>query len=219
MLYNITKKCGIYLLRNNLNNKIYIGKAHNVSYRISKHRNSEKNYYKGKSAIISAIKKYGWSNFSLEILEIFDQIPENLLEIEANYIKKYNATKRNIGYNFLERSTDWTGKTHTLETKNKISKILKIKMLGSKNPMFGKKHTEQSKSKMRKPKKRKSKKVKQINIETNDLIKIWNSATEASIFLTGKIVSKEQIYRACKNYKDTKGNIRKTALGFKWEYL
>ena len=100
-----------------------------------------------------------------------------------------------------------------------ISKILKIKMLGSKNPMFGKKHTEQSKSKMRKPKKRKSKKVKQINIETNDLIKIWNSATEASIFLTGKIVSKEQIYRACKNYKDTKGNIRKTALGFKWEYL
>lgn len=55
--------------------------------------------YKHCPAFFNAIKKYGWDNFSVEILA---EVPyENLNETEAQYILYFNTTDPNYGYNII----------------------------------------------------------------------------------------------------------------------
>lgn len=82
---------GIYLLTYD-NNKIYIGQAINIKARALEHNS------KNKEVCDKALKKH---NAILSILEEIKDI--SLLEdIEILYIRKYQATDREIGYNILE---------------------------------------------------------------------------------------------------------------------
>ena len=116
------KEAGIYKLTCGVNNKIYIGKANNIYNRLKVYprcKNGIGNYLK------SAIKKYGWELFDVEILEIvenFDKLKDNdsLLERESHYIKIYNATNSEIGYNICKYSNDNTGMKMSDEAKEKI---------------------------------------------------------------------------------------------------
>jgi hypothetical protein len=66
-------KSGIYLIRNLTNGKKYVGSSENLSHRLSFYNTPSKMEYVlkrgGRSAIYSAILKYGLDNFSIEILE------------------------------------------------------------------------------------------------------------------------------------------------------
>lgn len=56
--------------------------------------------YQGCSAFNNAIKKYGWENFSVEILE---EVPLDVIdETEINYIFDYNTINPNFGYNIMQ---------------------------------------------------------------------------------------------------------------------
>lgn len=81
---------GIYKI-NYDNGKIYIGQAINIRNRANEHNN--KNYF----PCDVALKKYD------AILTILEEITDFSLldEREKYYIKKYNATEKNIGYNLL----------------------------------------------------------------------------------------------------------------------
>ena len=138
---------GIYLLRNLINGKIYVGKAKNFDDRFRRHKQSELLPHNSQSRIINAIKKYGWQAFSIEILEVCDETDE-LLDKEAGWIKALNATDNKIGYNILVYSTDWTGHRHSEEAKQKLSLIAKARFSKENNPMFGKKHSAESIRKM-----------------------------------------------------------------------
>ena len=92
----------IYKITNLINSKVYIGRTNNLKRRIKQHRNLSSNRYLSKS-----IKKYGWENFSVEILERNLNI-ENVPNIESKYIEEYNSTNRNFGYNIQKISQ--TGK-------------------------------------------------------------------------------------------------------------
>lgn len=82
---------GIYKIEYD-NGKIYIGQATNIRIRANEH-NNKNNYPCDK-----ALKKY---NATLSILE--EIIDFSLLDEKENYyIKKYDATNKNIGYNILE---------------------------------------------------------------------------------------------------------------------
>ena len=85
----------IYKTVNLINGKIYIGQ----------HEQTEGEHfdtYLGSGTIITnAIKKYGKQNFKKEILEICDN-KESLNEREIYWIKFYDSTNRDIGYNVLE---------------------------------------------------------------------------------------------------------------------
>ena len=82
---------GIYLLTYD-NNKIYIGQAINIKVRALEHNS------KNKEVCDKALKKH---NATLSILEEIKDI--TLLEdIEKLYIRKYQATNKEIGYNILE---------------------------------------------------------------------------------------------------------------------
>lgn len=84
----------IYIITNDINNKVYIGQSNNPQYRFSQHcRNNEDN-----SLIDLAIQKYGKIHFTMSILE---GPIKNYNEREMYYIIKYNSLRPN-GYNILE---------------------------------------------------------------------------------------------------------------------
>ena len=64
------KLAGIYIIKNNLNGKCYIGQSIKIRSRIKDHMRNAKN---GKLdlPIYRAINKYGFHNFTIDILESF----------------------------------------------------------------------------------------------------------------------------------------------------
>lgn len=142
---------GIYLLRNLINGKIYVGKSVNIKRRMYQHSKPEIYYKNGKETpIVRAIKKYGFENFNIEILQIFDKNTERdkIVEAEISWIKKLESNNLDKGYNLLLGGTDWTGYSHSEDTKQIISEKASERYQGENNPMFGKKHSAESKNKI-----------------------------------------------------------------------
>ena len=111
------KKVGIYKITNLLNGKIYIGKSVDIYERFNTHKREslisqeqwEQNYRGIKTPFHAAIRKYGAENFKLEIIE--ECLEQELNEKEKYYIKLYNSTNKDIGYNIQEGGTGgWGGK-------------------------------------------------------------------------------------------------------------
>lgn len=98
------------------------------------------------------------------------------------------------------------GCTHTLESNLKRSE----KMKGDKNHFYGKKHSKDVLSKIssvNKGNSNRSKKVKQIDIVTGEVIKIWDSSRLAANELG---INYKGISKVCNGNK-------KTYKGYKWE--
>ena len=85
----------VYMHTNKINNKKYIGITCLDRYwdRWRSDGSGYKNQVFGK-----AIKKYGWDNFNHEILKKVKTEAE-AFELEKYYIKKYNSTNKDYGYN------------------------------------------------------------------------------------------------------------------------
>ena len=87
-----SKKYVVYKHTNKINGKVYIGQTCNVAERW---RSGGKNYF-GSVRFFSAIKKYGWENFTHEVLySNLNKEAADILEIEL--IQKYNSIEN--GYN------------------------------------------------------------------------------------------------------------------------
>jgi group I intron endonuclease len=156
----------VYKHTNKINNKVYIGITGNSTQKRWKngYGYSESHH----PHFYSAIQKYGWDNFTHEI--IADNLTEEeALLLEEKLIREYDATNREKGYN-TELSGIKGHYKHTEETKKKISETQKgekghmwgkhlteetkrkmsEKLSGEKHPMYGKHHTEETKEKLRK---------------------------------------------------------------------
>lgn len=101
---DIQEICGIYLIRNLVNNKIYVGQAVNVRRRWLEHlRAGQPEIYSNaherdlRTAIHLAIQKYGIENFSISILEKCER--NELNEKEIYWIKTLKSNDKKIGYN------------------------------------------------------------------------------------------------------------------------
>lgn len=86
----------IYIIRNTINNKVYIGQTiKSVKHRFLNHLSAAR---RGKDYVIGkAIRKYGEENFYVETLE--ECLKSKLNEREVYYINFYNATNTKFGYN------------------------------------------------------------------------------------------------------------------------
>lgn len=157
----------VYKLTNTINGKIYVGKSYDPHKRFKIHvniANGGKQIYGDKYQVIhKAINKYGADNFQLEIIDQSEQELESLEKEKfwISYFKNSNAILYNStdggdgisGYKHSKKSklkmsenhTYKYGKEHHLfgighsqETKDKISRLNKGKLVGDKNPMYGK---------------------------------------------------------------------------------
>jgi len=115
-------KTGVYLIRNTANNKIYIGSSasrRGIVDRWYQHKSALKNQRHVNKHLQNAATKHGLSVFKLEILELCE--PEQCLEKEQHYLDLYKSYLPNIGYNLCKTAGNTLGRTHSPETKLKIS--------------------------------------------------------------------------------------------------
>lgn len=134
-------KSGIYMITNKLTNDIYIGQSIDISNRFKNYFNLS--YIKSKDSlrISRALLKYGYSNFSVTILEYCDK--SELLIREQYYFDKLNPQ-----YNILKIEGTSLNSKQKEETKAKISKSLKVDYVNENSALFGRHHTEETKNLM-----------------------------------------------------------------------
>lgn len=113
----------IYLWKNLINGKVYVGQAQNFYKRMRGYINETGNH----RLIKRAINKYGFDNFDIIVLE--RDIPyDKLNEREIYWIRYYNSCisfANSWGYNMTEGGDGSAGLKHTDETRRKLSDIRK----------------------------------------------------------------------------------------------
>lgn len=136
------KLAGVYMIKNNLNGKCYIGQSIKLRSRLKDHMRNAKN---GKLdlPIYRAINKYGFHNFTVDILESFIPDPnisnleliQILDKLEIEYIEKYNAYTK--GYN-CTKGGDFgvLGLKMTEEQKKKVSENSKKQAVKLYKPIY-----------------------------------------------------------------------------------
>jgi len=137
-------KAGVYRFKNLLNGKSYIGSSINLSRRFREYYSIqflEREIKSTKMRIYRGLLKYGYSSFSLEILEYCDK--SETIKREQYYLNllkpEYNIPLRGSRFNLPRR-----GK-HTEESLAKMSEANKKR---EKHPMFGKQHSKETLAKM-----------------------------------------------------------------------
>jgi excinuclease UvrABC nuclease subunit len=137
VIYNENRlKSGIYRWKNLITNKSYVGSSVSLSCRFRYYYSLtclEKKVNRGNSAIHRALLKYGYSNFSLDILEYCE--PNELISREQYYIDKLKPE-----YNILKKAGSILGFKHSEGTKLRMS----INNTKEKHPFYGKKRSEET---------------------------------------------------------------------------
>lgn len=155
----MTDKSGVYIIKNMVNGKFYIGSAVCFYNRWMGHKSSLNRHIHKNPHLQNAWNKYGEDNFIFEILEIVEDT-KSLLEREQFWLDKTEAVKK--GYNIRPRAESGFGVKLSDEAKEKIRqrrlgtkhskearKKMSLQRKGSKNIMYGKNHTDESKEKMK----------------------------------------------------------------------
>ena len=123
----------IYKITNNINSKVYIGQTTKTFEERKNAYFNEYKWSKNPRVIIQAMRKYGFDNFTFEIIENNINSQEELDKKERYYIMEiYHSLVNENGYN-VECGGNGKGK-HTFATRQKISNAQK----GELNHMFGK---------------------------------------------------------------------------------
>lgn len=212
------KKYRIYSL-NFKNGKRYIGAT---KMKLEDRWNNGNNY-KTCPHVNLAIKECGWENVAHEVLDIaFSK--EEAIEKEKFYIKKYNTTNPDFGYNVLpggdvstNKATDemkvklgngWRGKHRTDEEKKKIGEgVKKTFQRKESNGHYGMKHSEETKRKMSLS--HGSKPVLQYTMD-GKFVKRWEFVKDVE---NAGIARKTNVLACCYHY-----NGCKSSGGYKWEF-
>lgn len=123
--------CGIYYIKNIVNNNMYIGQSINIKNRFSCHKSAlnKNSHYNEK--LQEDFNKYGIESFEFGVLEECNR--EDLDKLEQYYIKKYNTMIE--GYN--NASGGLKGFKSSEETKLKVS-LNHADVSGENNPSYGK---------------------------------------------------------------------------------
>lgn len=178
---------GIYIIRNNINNKVYIGQSTDIKRRWQEHLRSAqpdkyaiKSIRDSKTPIHLAMQKYGIKNFQISILE--NCCKEELNEKERFWIEKFQSTNKNIGYNILKGGQDSLGVKGEYHSQAKLTleQVCQIRNLLKENSLS----------------------LKEISILYNNI-----STSTLSMINTGKVWKDENIeYPLRMTYTGSKGS-------------
>lgn len=110
---------GIYLIRNLINNKVYVGSAKNIRTRINIHKHYLINNNHHSKKLQNSFNKYGTNSFIISILEtVYNS--NDLLKREQYWLNFYLSYKDKYGYNILSIAGNSSGNKCKEETKIKI---------------------------------------------------------------------------------------------------
>ena len=208
----------IYKITNDVNNKVYIGKTGtSIQQRFAEHiRDSRKETHE-KRPLYEAIKKYGAEHFYVEEIEQLNT-DEEACEREIYWIKYYNSYigfKNSNGYN---ATLDGDGKTYY--NYKEIAEKYKILQNQKMTAQFFNCDIETVRKACRDynvsilspqevTKKQESKRVVQLDKDTEEIIKIYSGVKEAFRQL-GKTPG-GGISKACRE--------NRIYLGYKWKFI
>lgn len=208
-------KCGIYLIRNLINGKVYIGKSVNIYKRIVAHicgltakRKKEENPH-----FISAWYKYGKEAFEYVVLE--ECSIDELSEKELYWMHFYDSINSNKGYN--KRLDSSGGMIPHKETKLKLSIATKKRFeslesrekVGKMFKDFWKNNPDKKELMSLNVKLTKQKKYKFLQLNEDETIfKIYETVEE--IIKENPNYKWQNIYSVCNGYK-------KRMYGYKWK--
>jgi group I intron endonuclease len=184
----------VYMHNNKINNKKYIGQSCNIKERWG----SNGAHYQSCPHFWNAIQKYGWDNFEHIILKQ-DLTSDEANDYEKYYIQKYNTINPDYGYNIVNSGQNgelpyiseylkekWKDpeyrKKMTELNSGKNSHFYGSSRIGEQNPMWGKKHSEETKKKI-------SEKAKERYKNNPDAVKGKNNpmAKQVICLTTGQV--------------------------------
>ena len=183
----MVKTYTVYCLLNNVTKERYIG----LTSRTLNQRIKSGKGYKPNTKINKAIEKYGLHNFD-KIILFTTSNKEKAENKEKFYIHKYNTIDN--GYNKQRGGYKSTGYAVDIETRNKLSNILKGKHCSLKTEFKKGIYYESSRNK----------KQQVLCIDTNT---IYSSIVEAE-----KETAATHITDVCKGFRNTSG-------GYGWRYI
>lgn len=206
----------IYKATNIKNGKIYIGlTVRDLKVRMGEHLRKTFTYF-DRAYTLETI-----NDFIVEVIDIANNI-EELNAKEIKWIKHYNSLAPN-GYNLCDGGGTTIGYHHTDESRLKMSLTKKKaeSMKGKKNHFYGKKHTDETKAKMREAW-ASGKRV--MTPEQKEMLRKVHFTKKVRNKTTGKVFNSVKSAADYYGLKDThisrvcKGKRKKTG-GFEWEYV
>lgn len=106
---------GVYMIKNVLNDKRYIGSSRNIKQRLRTHLSTLIRNLHHNKHLQNSYNKYGQSSFKMCVLECCEDIRDTILFLEQKYLDlnpEYNKAK------VAENNSGWR---HTEDTKNRMS--------------------------------------------------------------------------------------------------
>lgn len=140
-------KKGIYIIKNKVNGKVYIGQTKKLGQRYSEHLGRIKKHKHHNELLQRAFEKYGVDNFEYSVLE--EVLESSMLnEREKYWIDYYGGLNSDKNYNLKDPLLN----EHSDYVRKKLSKVNS----GINNPNYGNKWTQKMKNKASSLKKGKS---------------------------------------------------------------
>lgn len=119
--------CGIYIFRNKVNNKIYVGKSIHIETRYRQHMNCNNLKY----PLYRAFAKYGVNSFDFSIIHRCKK--EQLDYWETFYIRYYCSNDLNYGYNLTKGGEGMSG--YKWSDESKLNQSIRRKEYLNDNPI------------------------------------------------------------------------------------
>lgn len=233
---------GIYCIKNQVNDKKYIGQSIHLAERLSWHRQALNRGDHHNKHLQNAWNKYGENSFEFDVVCECDE--DQLDEYERNYIHENKTTDERYGYN--EESGGNKHKHLSERTKAKISaktkgvnnpmygvhlvvtdetrQKLSDAQSGTNNGFYGKHHTEESKRRMSE-----AKRGRKVSIDIilkkgqNKKVRCLNNAMEFDTLSFAaqwaEDTAPESISRVCYGKQHTAGTDPVTGERLKWEFI
>lgn len=196
-LEKLTDVPSLYVIINEVNNKIYLGKAKNCKSRIKDHFSElSKNGKYYNPHFQNSFNKYGLKSFKGYVIKEFKNLDEDkLYEIENELIKQYNLRNSKIGYNIAEGGRG--GDTFAgMDEQRKQKRRLKISnsIKGELNGMYGKGYLISGENN---PMKKEENRLKLVG--KNNPMYGKPSPNRKSIKLINNKTNEEFIFKSCKD--------------------